>query len=396
MLGFPSAFLSAHYEAYPWRPRDVGEVYPPEIDYTRRGTPNGLSFEHVCGSVEDFQLGATFDPTLNVLYDNEWIPLCCGRDDVCTTNLCAQAQVAERPAAQLYSYPMPHQDAAPGTPFHLFQIALNQGEQDPAWPGILTAFYPSGMLGDAGYSQAVVADDSGRMQFVEETVRFDANNAITQSQTEDAWTVTVEQGGVSGAMFLAVVGGELVLSGTNFVIDPTILPPPPPPPPDVAYVTAPNVFELTQTVETETATTNAIDTVLSLIARSTGTVANQFGEEILFSAQTASGNVRELGALVYRWAIAADATRQGQFFLRVSDTVERNAIVARANGSAIELGFFGVGTVVRPTALGSVAGFTPGVGTAVTDDATFTGGGAGGAYTIDDIVGALKSLGLLS
>lgn len=218
-MEFPTSFTSHHYMHSPWAATGIGEVYPPELSYERRGTPAGMTFDHFCGTEYEFQNGALFDPAVNVLYDDEWIPLCCGRDSVCTTQLCAQAQVNDRPAAQLYSYPVPHQEAAPGTPFQLFQVALNQGNQDPAWPGILTAFFPSGLLGDSGWSQYVLADDSGQMQSVEETTRFAANSAITQRQEQNNYTITVEHGGASGSFTLAMVAGVLVLSGVNATID---------------------------------------------------------------------------------------------------------------------------------------------------------------------------------
>lgn len=59
-------------------------------------------------------------------------------------------------------------------------------------------------------------------------------------------------------------------------------------------------------------------------------------------------------------------------------------------------GFYGVTPVVQPSTTGTTTGFTAGVGTAVLSDSTFTGNTGSAAYTIGDIVKALKNLGLLA
>jgi hypothetical protein len=79
LLGFPTAFMSAHYEPFPWLGRTVGEVYPPKIRHTRNVVPPGMTFDHVCGTPEQFARGAKFDPAFNSHPDEYWIPRCCGR-----------------------------------------------------------------------------------------------------------------------------------------------------------------------------------------------------------------------------------------------------------------------------------------------------------------------------
>jgi hypothetical protein len=51
---------------------------------------------------------------------------------------------------------------------------------------------------------------------------------------------------------------------------------------------------------------------------------------------------------------------------------------------------------VRPSSTGTTAGFTPGGGTAVTDESTFTGDAGSTAYRISDIVKHLKRMGMLA
>jgi len=64
--------------------------------------------------------------------------------------------------------------------------------------------------------------------------------------------------------------------------------------------------------------------------------------------------------------------------------------------SGDKLGFFGGAPVSQPVVTDIVGGHTAGAGAAVTVDSTFTGNVGTGAYTIGDIVFALKSLGLIA
>ena len=65
-------------------------------------------------------------------------------------------------------------------------------------------------------------------------------------------------------------------------------------------------------------------------------------------------------------------------------------------GSAVqEIGLFGATPVVQPSTTGTTAGFVTGSGGRVMSGSTFTGNTGSTAYTIGDIVKALKNLGLL-
>jgi hypothetical protein len=61
-----------------------------------------------------------------------------------------------------------------------------------------------------------------------------------------------------------------------------------------------------------------------------------------------------------------------------------------------KLGFYNSTPVVQPNTTGTTTGFTAGGGSAVDSAATFTGNTGSTAYTIGDIVKALKTLGLLA
>lgn len=71
---------------------------------------------------------------------------------------------------------------------------------------------------------------------------------------------------------------------------------------------------------------------------------------------------------------------------------EQNYFDFLGDGSQIIGGGFENLIEVEPATLGSVVGFTAGVGTPANDDSTYTGGTGSSAYTVDDIVAALKAL----
>ena len=65
-------------------------------------------------------------------------------------------------------------------------------------------------------------------------------------------------------------------------------------------------------------------------------------------------------------------------------------------GAADLIGHFGVTAVVQPSTTGTILGHTPGALVPVTEDSTFTGNTGITAYTIGDVILALKQLGLLA
>ena len=65
-------------------------------------------------------------------------------------------------------------------------------------------------------------------------------------------------------------------------------------------------------------------------------------------------------------------------------------------GGASAVGFNGVTPVIKHATTGDVTGFVAGTGTAVNDDSVFAGAAGSAAYTVGDIVTALKAVGLLT
>lgn len=68
----------------------------------------------------------------------------------------------------------------------------------------------------------------------------------------------------------------------------------------------------------------------------------------------------------------------------------------KLGATGAKLGFMGATPVVRPSSTGEATGFTAGAGTAVDHLATFTGNTGSSAYTLNDVVKHLKTLGLLA
>lgn len=77
-----------------------------------------------------------------------------------------------------------------------------------------------------------------------------------------------------------------------------------------------------------------------------------------------------------------------------------NVIQVGDSGATLKLvgnlGLYSTTPVAQHSTTGQTAGFTAGVGTAVNDDSTFTGGSGTKAYTIGDVVRALKNIGLMA
>jgi len=92
------------------------------------------------------------------------------------------------------------------------------------------------------------------------------------------------------------------------------------------------------------------------------------------------------------------AVYAGEVNLSTSQTFASPITFSGTVTCSSKLGFFGNTAQAQHSSTGSTAGFAKGTTTLVpvNPDATFTGNVGGNAYTIDDIVKALKTYGLMS
>lgn len=77
----------------------------------------------------------------------------------------------------------------------------------------------------------------------------------------------------------------------------------------------------------------------------------------------------------------------------VGDGSPEGEVLGRDDG---KVAFYGSTPVVQYSTTGTTTGFTAGSGTASKDDSTYTGDTGTTAYTVGDIVKALKTCGLIA
>ncbi len=112
---------------------------------------------------------------------------------------------------------------------------------------------------------------------------------------------------------------------------------------------------------------------------------------------SSTSTVREQVDIDSTWATSTDASRKARGIFRVWDTAARECMRMEASGTAAMIGFLGANAVVKQTALGTTTGFTANASAnAVFNESTFTGGSGASAYTISDMVLAMKNYGLLT
>jgi hypothetical protein len=105
------------------------------------------------------------------------------------------------------------------------------------------------------------------------------------------------------------------------------------------------------------ATTNTLAESLILEHNSSATPAAGFGHAITLRGDSSTHAVRNMGQIYADWSVATDATRQGRLRLNANDSVgARTGVNIIANGSAVQLGFYGATPVSKQTVTGTRTG----------------------------------------
>ena len=97
------------------------------------------------------------------------------------------------------------------------------------------------------------------------------------------------------------------------------------------------------------ATTNAVDTVLTIGHNSTGTAAAGFGGALLWTLESSTTNDQSAASWGALWATATHASRKAQIVGSVYDTAAREWIRGEASGTAAMIGFLGAAASARQT-----------------------------------------------
>ena len=121
---------------------------------------------------------------------------------------------------------------------------------------------------------------------------------------------------------------------------------------------------------------------------------------LTFTGQVVSSTsvFRNAGRIKYTLPTGTDASRIGSIALYACDYsgTDRLGLQITSTGSVVQVGMFGATPVSQPTAGGVTSGFTANTGTPVLSGSTSTGNTGSSAYTLGDIVAALKGLGLIA
>lgn len=340
---------------FPYLKSGAGSVWPAGWRFKRVGVVGGFDYTHFCGTESDFAGHALFDPTVNVLYDADWIPECCGREDVCTFNLCAQEPENGRPASQFYTYPIPHQDADGATPVLIEHNGLNLGNHSPAWPGIGWEWKPAGADGDVARQFQLVADDAGQLQFQTDVWRFGAVDSIARTINATGYGIDFDLAGDVGGFAWEFVDGVLTLTGTNIQFDAAAFGLGTAAFEDmgfeghtVPFLDGVNFWAARQFYEETTGATTGTHQIAAYTIRTTGTPAVGFGGSIGYYAEVTGLGTQPLGADYWEWTnpVVLSQTARRTFTIR-GVSQEREYMRAETVGNVEQIGFFGVNAVPR-------------------------------------------------
>jgi hypothetical protein len=144
------------------------------------------------------------------------------------------------------------------------------------------------------------------------------------------------------------------------------------------------------------ASTNTAPSAFQFEHQCSGTPIAAFGVAIDTILHSSTNTRRVAMDIVTTWVVATDASRTARTRFFALDTGFRECIRIEASGSAPMVGLYGTNAAIQYATTGTTTGFTAGAGTAVLSDSTFTGNTGATAYTIGDIVRALKLIGVMT
>ena len=140
----------------------------------------------------------------------------------------------------------------------------------------------------------------------------------------------------------------------------------------------------------------------TLIANDTDTSGGAPTDSEIQAGNPGPSNTDVAGANLYIKAGAGTGTGAGGSIILQTAATGSSGTSVNALSTVLEIadddtiGFFGATPVAQQSGTGETTGFTAGAGTGVNDDSTFTGNVGATAYRINDVVKALKNLGLLA
>lgn len=135
-------------------------------------------------------------------------------------------------------------------------------------------------------------------------------------------------------------------------------------------------------------------------AASTATQKDSYGLFLQNSLWTGSASTQRFSEIRSKASTATNLAHTLKFYVNVTGGIGTDGTEVFAlgyDGSAITVGFFGVTPIVRFATTGTTTGFTANTSVNnVFNESTFTGNTGSTAYTISDVVRALKLYGLLT
>lgn len=145
---------------------------------------------------------------------------------------------------------------------------------------------------------------------------------------------------------------------------------------------------------------NTVQPVLRLIRSAGSAPTTGYGAGLQYQLKSSTTTSRVAAQVDALWNVSTDASAVADLVLSAAfnpsgSPTLREGLRIRGGSSATQIAVFGATPVAQQTALGTTTGFTANTGTPMLSGSTFTGGSGSSAYTIGDVILALKNYGFL-